>query len=112
MICNVNIYRTCFFWPAKFIHQNLVAAFILTGAKEPRIQVCGFFWSDLFVSNLTIKHSLTEPVLQWRCGGAACSGHCGGFSSAHVEKPRVRTGVRNVSFITGCCGISNAVHMN
>lgn len=33
--------------------------------------------------------------------------------SAHMEKPRVRAGVRSVmSALTGCCGIGDAVHLN
>lgn len=53
----VNICRTGFFWPAKFIHQNLVNAFILTGAKQDRMQGCGFFVCELFASKLTIGSS-------------------------------------------------------
>lgn len=81
----MNICRTWFFWPAKFIHQNQVIACILTGAKEHRIQVCVVSLCELFVSNLTIECS---------DGGRGAVGELLA-APAHVGKPRVRAGVRN-----------------
>lgn len=60
MIYRVNICRTHLCWPAKFVHQKLVTAFILPGAKEPKIQVCGFFVYVCFVSEFAIRLSLTR----------------------------------------------------
>lgn len=109
MICEINICRTHLAWPAKFIHQKLVTAFILTGGKEFRkrikIQVCGFFVCVCVVSKFAIKLSLTKHsvALEWsmRYASASC-----------IEtKNKGRSQEQYVIFIIGCFGISDSMHL-